>query len=98
MRNAWLVSYDVSDQGRQREVRKLLLGLGDPLHYSVFMIHATKLEIGHLRCRLEGIIELTQDRILFFNCGKEPEAVLGRFLQLGRPLEKDIFSDMMWIF
>lgn len=93
-----MVSYDISDPGRQRAVRKLLLGYGDPLHYSVFLLTANKVEFKKITEELIRTIEPNEDRIFFFNCGKNHDAVLSKLTHLGRPPEKDILGEMIWIF
>lgn len=93
-----MVSYDISEPARQRQVRKLLLGFGDPLHYSVFMVQANRAELQQLTDELNKIIDPVADRILFFNCGRNPDAVLSKLTHLGRPPEKDIFDEMIWVF
>lgn len=98
MRNVWLVSYDISDPARQRQIRKLLLGFGDPLHYSVFIVQANRMELNHLTEILNKTIDLSADRILLYNCGRNPDTVLNKLKHLGRPPEKDIFDEMIWIF
>lgn len=98
VRNVWLVSYDISEPSRQRAVRKLLLGYGDPLHYSVFLVTANKTEFKKLTDEINAAIEESEDRILFFNCGKNHDTVLSKLTHLGRPPEKDILGEMIWIF
>lgn len=93
-----MVSYDISEPARQRAVRKLLLGYGDPLHYSVFLVTANKVEFKKLSEEINGIIQPSADRILFFNCGRNQDAVISKLTHLGRPPEKDILGDMIWIF
>lgn len=51
-RNWHLVSYDVRDDVRLRQVAKLLEGYGERIQYSVFRCHLTRREAERLRWEL----------------------------------------------
>ncbi|HOF31286.1 MAG TPA: CRISPR-associated endonuclease Cas2 [Burkholderiaceae bacterium] len=54
MEQTWLVTYDVSDDGRRRRVERILLGHGEREQYSVFRCRLSPREVRDLRARLIG--------------------------------------------
>ena len=45
MRTSYLVSYDISDDKRLRQVFKIMRGYGDHLQYSVFECQLTPMDL-----------------------------------------------------
>lgn len=56
MRKWHLVAYDVRDDGRLRQVARLLEGYGDRIQYSVFRCRLTDTELERLRWELARIV------------------------------------------
>ncbi len=69
MRRAYLVTYDICEAKRLREVFKTMRGHGDHLQYSVFRCELNRSELVLLQDRLTEIIHHTEDQILFIDLG-----------------------------
>ena len=61
-----MISYDISDSRRRREVQKLLEGRGDRVQFSVFECTLNDAQLGSLKGELTGMIEKTADNIRFY--------------------------------
>ncbi len=69
MRNRYLISYDVSDKRRLRQVHRLLRGYGDPIQYSVFVCDLARQERFQLLEQLADLIHHREDRVLLADVG-----------------------------
>lgn len=69
MRTSYLVSYDISDDKRLRQVFKIMRGYGDHLQYSVFECQLTPMDLVKLRGELGAVIHHDLDQVLFVNLG-----------------------------
>ena len=69
MRKAWLVCYDVGDPKRWRKVYRTMRGFGDHVQLSVFRCALSARERVELQDRLERIITVQQDHVLFIDMG-----------------------------
>lgn len=85
MRQTYIVSYDVSDDKRLRQVFKTLKGWGDHLQYSVFRCDLNPRELIELRTMLSGIIHHDEDQVLFVDVGPADGRALSAFGTIGRP-------------
>jgi CRISPR-associated protein Cas2 len=74
MRKVYIVTYDISDPKRLRQVFKLMMGYGDHLQLSVFECELNARELVELRHALGELIHHDQDQVLFVDVG----AVEGR--------------------
>ena len=74
MRQTYIVSYDISDDKRLRQVFKTVGGYGDHIQLSVFRCELSKRELVELRTKLSSIIHHKEDQVLFIDVGP----VLGR--------------------
>ena len=52
MRTSYLISYDISNDKRLRNVFKLMRGYGDHLQYSIFECQLTHMDLINLRIEL----------------------------------------------
>ncbi len=87
MRHVYLASYDVADPKRWRKVYRLMLGAGDPLHYSVFRCHLSKSEYLLLVEKLLEEIHHHEDRVMFIDLGPISEEIEDRVTHFGmKPL------------
>ena len=68
-RNAYIVSYDISDPRRLRQVFKIMRGTGDHLQLSVFRCELNPSELIKLKDRLGEVIHHGEDQVLFANLG-----------------------------
>jgi len=69
MRNSYIVSYDISDPKRLRQVFNTLRDWGDHLQYSVFECQLTRTDLVRLRAELTEIIHHGADQVLFVDIG-----------------------------
>lgn len=69
MRNTFLVTYDIRDDKRLRQVFKTMRNWGDHLQYSVFECQLTPIDLAKCRHELSQIIHHGQDQVLFVDLG-----------------------------
>ena len=69
MRNTYIVSYDISDPKRLRNVFKKMKAWGDHIQYSVFECQLRPVDLVRLRGELADIINHDQDQVLFIDLG-----------------------------
>lgn len=87
MRHTYVVSYDVSDPKRLRQVFKTMRGYGDALQLSVFRCELNAREMVELRAKLGTLIHHGEDQVLFVHVGLTEGRAVGAFSTLGRPHE-----------
>jgi CRISPR-associated protein Cas2 len=63
-----LVSYDIRDQARWRQVYKLMRGSGERIQYSLFRCHLNKTEVERLRWELEKVLAEEDDFLIIHLC------------------------------
>ncbi|MGC2656363.1 MAG: CRISPR-associated endonuclease Cas2 [Bryobacteraceae bacterium] len=85
MRTSYLITYDISDDKRLRQVFKVMKGFGDHLQYSVFECQLTQSDLVRLRGELMAIIHRDEDQILFVNLGPAEGRGDRVITALGRP-------------
>lgn len=85
MRNAYLVTYDVSDDKRLRRIYKCLLGYGDPVQYSVFRCELSQKERVIMMGALSEIIHHGEDQVMIVNLGPSEGRAADCVEVLGRP-------------
>ncbi len=69
MRNSYIVSYDIADPKRLRQVFKTMRAWGDHLQFSVFECRLTRLDLVRLRTEIAEIIQHNEDQVLFVDLG-----------------------------
>ena len=65
MRNTYLVTYDIRDDKRLRQVFKAMRDFGDHLQYSVFECQFTPTDLARCRHVLGELINHAEDQVLF---------------------------------
>lgn len=85
MRQAYIVSYDISDPKRLRRVYKIMLGYGEHLQLSVFRCELDKRELIELRAKLTKAVHHEHDQVLFVDIGPVDGRGAGSITALGRP-------------
>ena len=75
-RTRYLVSYDISDAKRLRQVHKTIKDFGWPMQYSVFICDLDALEMLMLKQEVAAIIHHGEDAVAFINLG--PPSTRGR--------------------
>jgi len=69
VRNTILVTYDIRDDKRLRQVYKTMRDFGDHLQYSVFECQFTATDLARCRHALADLIHHGQDQVLFIDLG-----------------------------
>jgi len=85
MRNSYVVTYDISDDKRLRQVFKTMRDYGDHLQFSVFECQLTATDLVKLRAELSGIINHDEDQVLFVDLGPSEGRGDRVITALGRP-------------
>jgi CRISPR-associated protein Cas2 len=72
MRNAYIVSYDISDPKRLRKVFKAMHGFGNRMQLSVFRCELSKADKVRMMAKLDPLIHHVEDQILVVDIGPAP--------------------------
>lgn len=65
----FIVSYDITDDGRRGDVAACLESYGRRIQYSVFECALSDIARARLMTRLQGLINHQEDQVLFFDLG-----------------------------
>lgn len=89
MKHWRLVTYDIREPKRLRQVAKIMEGFGERIQYSVFRIYSTDRELEKLRWKLAKVIEKEDDVFYLTLCAKcAPELTPKRKNRPGQRLPK----------
>jgi CRISPR-associated protein Cas2 len=69
MRSRYIVTYDICDPKRLRQVFITMRGFGDHLQYSVFRCDLSNIELIGMLTALEQVINHAEDQVLIINIG-----------------------------
>ena len=69
MRNRYLVAYDIRDPVRLRDMRRTMMGFGEPLQYSVFVCELSQKEKVIMISTVSGVIQHLVDSVLVIDLG-----------------------------
>ncbi len=69
MRQTFVVSYDISDPKRLRQVYRLMRGWGEHIQLSVFRCELNARDLVELRSQLAFLIKHDEDQVLFIDIG-----------------------------
>lgn len=88
LRRFYVVSYDIPHDRRRTRVAKVLLGYGDRIQYSVFIVVSRPAKLHRLRDSLKKEIVPAEDSIAIFDLGPYNESAPEKQLTyLGRSRE-----------
>jgi len=85
-RRDFLITYDICDDRRLRQVFKTMKGFGEHVQLSVFRCSLSKMEMTRLLSKLGDIIHHHVDQVLIIHLGPLPER-RPRIRPLGRPYQ-----------
>ena len=90
MTRIYVVTYDISDPKRLRQVFQTMKAYGEHLQLSVFLCDLSQTRLVRMRSDLEDIILPSEDQVLIVDLGPAVGLSAKRILALGRPykLEK----------
>ena len=86
MRRVCIVSYDISDPRRLRQVYRTMRGFGQHLQLSVFTCDLTPARRFQMIAALEQAIDRDEDQILVIDLGPSQAQPVHEIETLGRPL------------
>lgn len=86
MRRVCIVSYDISDPKRWRQVYRTMRGFGEHLQLSVFSCDLTPSQRIHMIAALEGAIDTSEDQVLVIDLGPSLAQPIRHIESIGRPL------------
>lgn len=87
MRRCFLVTYDISDARRLRQVFKVMNDYGDHLQFSVFLCQLNPVECLRMEARLKKAMNEKDDQVLLVDLGpSRRDTEMSDFVAWGRPL------------
>jgi CRISPR-associated protein Cas2 len=84
MRSRYLVTYDVADPKRLRQVFKVMKGFGTWLQLSVFSCDLTEMTLVTMKAELTRVMHHTEDAVLIVDVGPSEGRGMTSFECLGR--------------
>ncbi len=88
MRRCYLVTYDIRDQKRWRQVFKAMKGFGEHWQYSVFFCVLKDVDRVRMQRELEEAMNLKEDEAMILDMGPDEEAARDAATMLGPSLPK----------
>lgn len=86
MRRIVIVSYDISDPKRWRQVYRTMRGFGQHLQLSVFSCDLTPSQRTQMIAALESAIDANEDQVLVIDLGPSEAQPIHAIEAVGRPL------------
>lgn len=86
MRRVYIVSYDISDPKRWRQVYRTMRGFGEHLQLSVFACDLTRAQRIEMIAALEGAIDAAEDQVLVVDLGPSEARPIHDIQAVGRPI------------
>ncbi len=97
MRRHVLVSYDISDPKRWRQVYKIVRGHGKHVQYSVFLCQLTEMDEVILKELLRDVIHQSTDQVIFVRLGTiKSKAAERNISSIGRELVPLELKDLVF--
>lgn len=87
MRRIYLVTYDIANDKRLRQVFKKMNGYGEHLQYSVFQCELSDKERIQMVAELNTLINHREDQVLVFSLGPAESYNATATLAIGKPYE-----------
>lgn len=86
MRHSYLVTYDIRDQKRWRQVFKVMKGHGEHWQYSVFFCVLKSIDRVRMQTQLEEAMNLKEDQAVIIDLGTDEDAARAAATVLGPSL------------
>jgi CRISPR-associated protein Cas2 len=86
VRRVCIVTYDISDPKRWRQVYRTMRGFGEHLQLSVFSCDLTPSQRIQMIAALENAIDGNEDQVLVIDLGPSQAQPIHRIEAVGRPL------------
>jgi CRISPR-associated protein Cas2 len=84
MRNAFIISYDISDPKRLRKVFQTMYGYGDHIQLSVFRCELSATDKVRMMAKLDRLLHHDEDQVLIIDIGPSGGRADGCIEALGR--------------
>jgi CRISPR-associated protein Cas2 len=84
MRNAYIISYDITDPKRLRKVFKTMYGFGNHIQLSVFRCELSDSDKVRLVAKLTKIVKHDEDQVLFIDIGPASGRAMQAIESVGR--------------
>jgi CRISPR-associated protein Cas2 len=84
-RKHYLVSYDIADPKRLRQVARIMEGYGYRVQFSVFQCPLDDLRLEQLKADVGPVVHSDEDQVLIVCLGPDTEQAFRRFDSLGKP-------------
>lgn len=84
-RHHYIVSYDISNPKRLRNVARIMEGYGYRVQFSVFICPLDDLRLEKLKAEIVPVINSDEDQVLIICLGPEAKQTFRRFDYIGRP-------------
>jgi len=84
-RTRYLISYDICEPKRLRQVAKTCERFGSRIQFSVFECPLDDLRLEKLKAALQQILNHDEDQVLFISLGPETSSALMRIEAMGQP-------------
>lgn len=91
-RRNYVVTYDISDDGRRAKVFRYMHGYGDHAQYSVFLCQLSDQELVRMRHGLRTLIHAGEDQILIVEVGRASRPMETAIDVVGRGYEPAVRS------
>lgn len=85
MRSRYLITYDITDDGRRNAVFKALRGFGDHLQYSVFRCDLSDRQRAAMVAVIDPLLDHDEDQVLVVDLGPVEGRASSCVYSLGRP-------------
>lgn len=95
--NLYIVSYDISDSKRLRQVHRALEGFSTSIHYSVFRCDLSPKGLVELKSKLSELINHREGRVMIIDLGLARGSIGKRITFMGRPPEEEESGDAIVI-
>lgn len=87
MRHLYIVSYDISDPKRWRQVYRTMRGYGEHLQLSVFQCDLTPIQRVKMEGELNEIIHHEEDQVIFVDLGPTEGRPISEIQAIGREMK-----------
>lgn len=87
-RHRYLISYDIAHPKRLRAVAKICESFGSRIQFSVFESSLSPTMLATLKTQLDGIINYSEDQIMFVDMGLDDTSTPMKIETIGLPYVK----------
>lgn len=86
MRRVYIVTYDICDQKRWRQVFKTMKGFGQHLQLSVFRCALSRMDYVKMTSKLSDVIKHDEDQVILIDLGAVGDKPIKSVQAMGKPL------------